>query len=367
VLIGGDPGVGKSTLLLQCASAIAAQGRNVLYVTAEEAPAQLRMRSDRLDLPCRDLQVLGETGLEASIDWAEKNRPELVIVDSIQAQRSAELESSPGTVSQVREVASRWNDWTKRSGGVVALVGHVTKEGSIAGPRVVEHIVDAVLLFEGDLRADVRILRTLKNRFGATGELGVFEMTAAGLEGVTDPSRLFLSHREGDVSGVATASVIRGSRPLLIELQALVTRSFFAAPQRNATGVDPRRLSLWIAVLEKRVGVVLSGQDVFLNATGGLRLEDAAADLAAAAAIASSLRDLPLDPETVLIGEVGLAGEVRAVSGLERRLAEAAHLSFRRAIVPKAGWKGNGPKGLKVFPVAALEEAIETALRENRV
>ncbi len=364
VLVGGDPGVGKSTLLLQTAASLANSGQGVLYVTAEEAPAQLRMRADRLQLKSVNFQVLGESDLTASLDWARKLKPSLVVVDSIQTLRHPELDSAPGTVSQVREVASAWTDWAKQTGSTVALVGHVTKEGAIAGPRVVEHLVDAVLLFEGDHAGGVRILRTLKNRFGPTGELGVFEMTGGGLIGVADPSRLFLSERDADTPGVAVAPVIRGSRPLLIEVQALVSRSYFQAPQRNATGVDPRRLALWIAVLEKRVGLGLAGQDVFLNATGGLRLEDAAADLAACSAIASSLLNRPVDQGLVLLGEIGLAGEVRAVSALDRRLAEVAHMKFKQVMVPAAGWKGKAPKGLKVTPVKTLEEAVRNCLGE---
>lgn len=361
VLIGGDPGVGKSTLLLQAAGSMAGQGVGVLYITAEEAPAQIRLRSDRLDLACRDLQVLGEADADAGVAWAEKMKPGLVIVDSVQTCRREEFDSAPGTVTQVREVASLWSDYARRSGATVALVGHVTKEGAIAGPRVIEHLVDAVLMFEGDHLGSVRILRALKNRYGATGELGVFEMTGRGLAGISDPSRRFVAQRSEGVTGVAVASVIRGSRPMLIEIQGLVTTSLYASPQRNATGVDPRRMAMWIAVLEKRVGLGLAGRDIFLNATGGLRLEDSAADLAAAAAISSSLRDIPVHPGTVLIGEVGLTGEVRAVSALDRRLSEAAHLAFKRAIIPD-GYKDDVPNGIEVVPVRTLEDALDEAL-----
>ncbi len=362
VLFGGDPGVGKSTLLLQVASEFAVRGLGVLYVTAEESPAQLRLRSERLQLKSNDLQVLGESDVSIALSWAEKLKPRLVIVDSIQTCRRSDFDSVPGTVSQVREVTSQWTDWAKHNGGLVALVGHVTKEGAIAGPRVVEHIVDVVLLFEGDQIGGVRILRALKNRFGATGELGVFEMSSRGLQGIADPSSLFLSDQSRRVSGVAVGAVMRGSRPLLIELQALVTRSFFASPQRNATGVDPRRLAMWIAVLEKRVGLALSGQDIFLNATGGLRLDDSAADLAASASIYSSLLNKPLTPATVMIGEVGLTGELRSVPSLDRRLAEVEHLGFKRAIIPAAGWKQMEQHSLEIIPVHSLEEAIAEAL-----
>ncbi|MBZ0263963.1 DNA repair protein RadA [bacterium] len=359
VLFGGDPGVGKSTLLLQTASILAQKGFGVFYITAEESAGQIRFRSERLKLPNLDFQVSGDGDLETGLEWANQLNPKLVIVDSIQTCRSDQLDSPPGSVAQVREVASRWTDWAKSTGNVVALVGHVTKEGAIAGPRVVEHLVDTVLLFEGDQLGGVRILRTLKNRFGATGELGVFEMGEAGLMGVKDPSSLFLSKRGGDDSGVAVASTIRGTRPLLIEIQALVSRSFFASPQRNATGFDPRRLSMLIAVLEKKVGVNLSGQDIFINATGGLRLEDSGSDLAAAVAIYSSLMDKPLDSGTALIGEVGLTGEVRTVQHLDRRLAEVAHLSFKRAIIPNAGRKPPKFENLKIIQVKSLEEAID--------
>jgi len=361
VLVGGDPGVGKSTLLLQAAGSMAGQGVGVLYVTAEEAPAQIRLRSDRLALACRDLQVLGEADADAAVAWARKLKPGLVIVDSVQTCRRFEFDSAPGTVTQVREVASLWSDFARQHGASVALVGHVTKEGAIAGPRVIEHLVDAVLMFEGDHLGSVRILRALKNRYGATGELGVFEMTGQGLAGIADPSRRFVARRSEGVTGVAVASVIRGSRPMLIEIQALVTSSLYASPQRNATGVDPRRMAMWIAVLEKRVGLGLAGRDIFLNATGGLRLEDSAADLAAAAAINSSLRDQPVDADTVLIGEIGLTGEVRSVPGMDRRLSEAAHLAFKRAVIPD-GYRDDIPKGLKVIPVRTMDEALEASM-----
>jgi len=360
VLIGGDPGVGKSTLLLQAAGATASGGNGVLYITAEEAPAQIRLRADRLEMDCKDFQVLGEADVDTGLKWAKKMEPSLVIIDSIQTCRTSEFDSAPGTVTQVREIASRWSDYARSNGAAVALVGHVTKEGAIAGPRVIEHLVDAVLMFEGDNLGSVRMLRALKNRYGATGELGVFEMTNVGLKGVSDPSRRFIGQRDEGVSGVAVATIIRGSRPMLIEIQALVTTSLYPQPQRNSTGIDPRRLAMWIAVLEKRVGLGLAGRDVFINATGGLRLDDSAADLAAAAAINSSLRDIPVDPETVLIGEIGLTGEVRSVGAMDRRLSEAAHMAFKRAIIP-AGYKDDVPKGLKVIPVKTLEEALEAS------
>ncbi len=361
VLIGGDPGIGKSTLLLQAASTVAAEGVGVLYITAEEAPAQLRLRADRLELPCRDFQVLGEADAATGLNWAHEIKPALVVIDSIQTSRRSELESAPGTVSQVREVANLWADYARESGATVALVGHVTKEGSLAGPRVIEHIVDTVLMFESDSLGSVRILRVLKNRHGATGELGVFEMSGRGLISVSDPSQRFLHRRDTPVSGVSVAPVIRGARPLMIELQALVTSSPYAAPQRNATGVDQKRLAMWIAVLEKQVGLGLAGRDIFFNATGGVRLDDSGADLAACAAIHSSLTDRPLDPATVLIGEVGLTGEIRAAPAMDRRLSEAAHRSFKRAVVPK-GSVADIPKGIDVAEVTSLEHAIETAM-----
>lgn len=359
-LIGGDPGIGKSTLLLQAASALASQGAGVLYVTAEEAPAQLRVRADRLALDGREFQVLGEADADLALDWAARLKPAFVVIDSIQTSRRSAFDSAPGTVTQVREVASLWADFARSTGAAVALVGHVTKEGAIAGPRVVEHLVDAVLMFEGDSLGAVRILRVLKNRHGATGELGVFEMTGGGLDSVADPSQRFLHRRDNPVSGVAVAPVIRGARPLLIELQALVTTSPYAAPQRNATGVDQKRLAMWIAVLEKRVGLGLAGRDIFFNATGGVRLDDSGADLAACAAIYSSLRDIPLDPEIVLAGEVGLTGEIRAAPAMERRLSEAAHRSFRRAIVP-AGAAVEPPRELELIEARSLEQALSAA------
>jgi DNA repair protein RadA/Sms len=361
VLIGGDPGVGKSTLMLQAAGDMAGNGQGVLYVSAEESPGQIRIRGERIEMKTRDLQVLGDGDADSALEWAEKLKPAMIIVDSIQTCRREEFDSAPGTVTQVREVASLWSDYARRSGACVALVGHVTKEGAVAGPRVVEHLVDAVLMFESDSVGSIRILRALKNRHGATGELGVFEMGASGLVAVSDPSRRFVAQRDDPVAGVAVAAVVRGSRPMLIEVEALVTTSLYASPQRNGTGVDPRRMAMWIAVLEKRVGLGLSGRDVFLNATGGVRLEDSGADLAACAAINSSLRDKPIRPGTALLGEVGLTGEVRAVAGMDRRLSEAAHLNLKRVIVP-AGFKGDAPKGLELVPVKTLEAALEAAV-----
>lgn len=361
LLFGGEPGVGKSTLLLQVASSLASLGKGVLYVSAEESPGQIRMRGDRIAIASQDFQVLGENLVENSIAWADKLKPSMVIVDSIQACKSSNLESSPGTVSQVREVTAAWNEWAKQNDSTVALVGHVTKEGSIAGPKVVEHMVDTVLLFEGDSGGEIRLLRGLKNRFGATGELCVLEMRSNGLHSVTNPSRMFLNERDRPVSGVAVSCIVKGSRPLLVEVQSLVSRSFYTTPQRNATGIEHRRLAMLLAVLEKRIGLNLGSQDVFLNVAGNLRLEDPASDLAAATAVYASLADKAVTPGTVLIGEIGLTGEVRSVTSLERRIAEAEHLGFQQAIVPVTGEDLNGT-AMIIHRTSTLSEALKQAV-----
>jgi DNA repair protein RadA/Sms len=362
VLIGGDPGIGKSTLLLQLALALAEQ-RRVLYVAAEEAERQVKGRALRL-LPAGaappELYLLAETDLDAILGQIDHLAPQLVIVDSIQAVALDELEGGAGTITQVRECAARLVSMAKASGAAVFLVGHVTKEGAIAGPRVLEHMVDTVLYLEGDQFHAYRLLRAVKNRFGATSEVGVFEMRAAGLADVPNPSEVFLAERAVNAPGSAVAVTIQGARPLLVEVQGLTSPSSFGHPRRTANGIDLNRLLLTVAVLQRRVGLHLADQDVFVNVVGGLRIDEPGVDLAVAAALASSGRDRPIPADIALIGEVGLSGEVRSVPQLEARLSEAGRLGFRRVIVPwSLGGTPHPPAGLTLLPARTLREALQ--------
>ncbi|HVH08959.1 MAG TPA: DNA repair protein RadA [Gemmatimonadales bacterium] len=333
VLVGGEPGIGKSTLLLQCAARLEAAGIPTLYVSGEESPDQVRLRADRLAVDAGRVHVLGETRLEAIAHHARALPAQVVFVDSIQTTYTEELEGAPGNVGQVRECAARLMRLAKEAGPAVLLVGHVTKGGGIAGPKTLEHIVDTVLYFEGESTLDHRILRAVKNRFGSVDEIGVFAMTGAGLEPVADPAAAFLAGRSAGVSGSAVTALLEGTRPLLVEIQALAAKSSFGTPQRVATGLDHRRLAVLLAVLERRGGVACGALDVFVNVTGGARLVEPSTDLAVLAALVSSVRDRPLPPDAVFLGEVGLGGEVRPVAGLERRLGEAARQGFRRAFL----------------------------------
>ncbi|MCJ7511584.1 MAG: DNA repair protein RadA [Anaerolineales bacterium] len=361
VLISGDPGIGKSTLLLQVALALAG-GRRVLYVSAEEAERQVKVRALRL-LPGGhtppELYLLAETDLEAILHQIDHLAPDLVIVDSIQAVAVQELEGGAGSITQVRECAARLVAAAKQSGAAVFLVGHVTKEGAIAGPRVLEHMVDTVLYLEGDPFHAYRLLRAVKNRFGATSEVGVFEMRAAGLAEVPNPSEVFLAERAVNAPGSAVAVTIQGARPLLVEVQGLSSASSFGHPRRTANGVDLNRLLLTVAVLQRRLGLHLADQDVFVNVVGGLRVDEPGVDLAVAAALASSERDRAIPADVALIGEIGLSGEVRSVPQLEVRLREANRLGFRRVVVP---WSPSGevqaPPGLNLLPARTLREAL---------
>jgi DNA repair protein RadA/Sms len=333
VLVGGEPGIGKSTLLLQCAARLEQSGVPTLYVSGEESPDQVRLRADRLRVDAGAVHVLGETRLEAITHHARALGAQVVFVDSIQTTYTEELEGAPGNVGQVRECAARLMRLAKEAGPAVFLVGHVTKGGGIAGPKTLEHIVDTVVYFEGESTLDHRILRAVKNRFGSVDEIGVFAMTDAGLEPVADPAAAFLAGRATGVSGSAVTALMEGTRPLLIEIQALATKSGFATPQRVATGLDHRRLAVLLAVLERRGGLPFGAVDVFVNVTGGARLVEPSTDLAVMAALVSSVHDRPLPPDAVFLGEVGLGGEVRPVAGAERRLGEAARQGFRRAFV----------------------------------
>src|SRR4249919_309853 len=370
VLVGGEPGIGKSTLLLQAAAGLtrAPGGGSVLYASGEESPGQVRLRAARLGLltgPSADgVRVLAEHDVGRIVDAARSERPMVVIVDSIQTATVDELDGAAGSVGQVRESTLRLMDLAKGDGIAVVLVGHVTKDGSIAGPKTLEHLVDAVINLEGERYAALRLLRATKNRFGSTDEIGVFEMAEAGLLEVADPARAFLVDHGAGASGSIVAPTLEGSRPLLVEVQALVSPSAFGTPSRKAAGVDPNRLSLLIAVLGRRAGVALGSHDVYANLAGGLSVAEPALYLPLALALASSTRDRPIAPGTVAIGEVGLLGELRAVVGLERRLREAARLGFRDAIVPRpaSGATLAAIDGIEVTQVATLREAIDAAL-----
>ena len=333
VLVGGEPGIGKSTLLLQCAARLEQAGIATLYVSGEESPDQVRLRADRLTVDAGQVHVLGETRLEAVLQHAQALGSRVVFVDSIQTTYTEELEGAPGNVGQVRDCAARLMRFAKEAGPAVFLVGHVTKGGGIAGPKTLEHIVDTVLYFEGESSLDHRILRAAKNRFGSVDEIGVFEMTGAGLEPVADPAATFLAGRATGVSGSAVTALMEGTRPMLVEIQALAAKTGFGTPQRVATGLDHRRLAVLLAVLERRGGVPFAALDVFVNVTGGVRLLEPSSDLAVTAALLSSVRDRALPADALFLGEVGLGGEVRPVAGVERRLAEAARQGFRRVFL----------------------------------
>ena len=361
VLVGGDPGIGKSTLLLQSASSIA-RDRSVLYVSAEESAQQVKLRWQRLTAERSDLQLLAETDLELVLEELEALRPDVAVIDSIQALHDADLSSAPGSVAQVRECAASLQRLAKRQNTALLLVGHVTKEGVLAGPKVLEHLVDAVLTFEGDRFASHRLLRAVKNRFGATHELGVFEMRGQGLAEVGNPSELFLSGERA--SGVATIVACEGTRPLVVDLQALVSTTSYASPRRTATGIAVNRLHQILAVLEKHMGLPLSRFDCYLAVAGGLDVEEPAADLGVAAAVVASYRDLTLPAGTVLLGELGLGGQLRPVGQLELRLQEAVRLGFRRAVVPKGS--GLGPVAarldLELLEAGSITEALVLGL-----
>ncbi len=366
VLLGGEPGIGKSTLLLQAASAIAESGRQVLYVSAEESAAQLRLRGDRLGVRSKALLVLAETDVDAIVSRAADSSAAAVIVDSIQAVRCADLSSLPGSVPQVRESAGRLSSLAKSSGVPIFLVGHVTKDGTLAGPRVLEHMVDTVLQFEGDRHLAYRLLRSLKNRFGPSDELAVFAMSEDGLTGIRSPSEFFLAERPLGAPGSAIVAAVEGSRPLLVEIQALVGDPIQGSPRRSALGVDPSRLAMLLAVLERRAGFALGSRDVFVNVTGGLSVVEPAADLAVAAAVASSLAGTPLPDRWILLGEVGLTGEIRAVSRLEARLKEASRLGFVRAVAPGGTASACVPQGMDIVPVRQLSEAVRLLFDASR-
>ncbi|MCG5531577.1 DNA repair protein RadA [Halorhodospira halochloris] len=358
VLIGGDPGIGKSTLLLQTLAALSRHYPS-LYATGEESLQQVALRGHRLGVADAPLQLMAETSVETILATAQHLRPEALVIDSIQTVHSAALSSAPGSVSQVRDSAAQLVRWAKETGTALILVGHVTKEGAIAGPRVLEHMVDTVLYFESDQGSRYRLLRAVKNRFGAANELGLFAMTEDGLRQVRNPSAIFLSRHECAVSGSAIVVSREGSRPLLLEVQALVADSSLAQPRRVAVGIEQSRLSLLLAVLQRHGGVVTAGEDVFINVVGGVRIHETAGDLPVLAAVLSSMRNRPLPMNSVLFGELGLAGEVRPVPGGEERLGEAAKHGFTLAVVPEKNAPRKGIKGMEIHPVRRLEQAFE--------
>jgi DNA repair protein RadA/Sms len=331
VLIGGEPGIGKSTLALQVALKT---DKNTLYISGEESPQQIKLRADRLGGGNGNCQVLAETSLQAIVAQVEQSLPQLLIIDSIQTLYSEGIESAPGTISQVRDCAAQLLRVAKTMNMPVVLIGHITKDGSIAGPKALEHIVDTVLQFEGDTHHLYRILRSIKNRFGSTSEIGVYEMTGKGLREILNPSELLINQQPADLSGSAIAANVEGNRPLLIEIQALVSSAVYGTPQRTCTGFDTRRLSMLLAVLEKRASFKLASKDVYLNIAGGLRVDDPAIDLAVVAAILSSTVDIPVDPNTCFAGELGLSGEIRPVTRIEQRLGEADKLGMKRIMMP---------------------------------
>jgi DNA repair protein RadA/Sms len=360
VLVGGDPGIGKSTLLLQGMSRLASRGKKVLYISGEESLQQTKMRADRLGISSDHLYVVSETSIEKILQDIQTLNPSAAVIDSIQTIYCSELPSSPGSISQVREASGRLLYLAKHLSIPIFLVGHVTKEGFIAGPKVLEHMVDTVLYFEGETHHSFRILRAVKNRFGSTNEIGVFEMKDTGLAEVFNPSEYFLSERSQSASGSVVVPSIEGSRPILIELQALVTPTHLGYPRRTTQGIDANRVSLLVAVMDKRLGIHLFGHDIFLNIAGGMKVEEPGADLGVIASIASSFRDKVIDSEVVIFGEVGLGGEVRGISQAEGRAKEAARLGFRRCLLPKQNEEKIKPiKGIQFIGVRTVQEAME--------
>lgn len=363
ILLGGEPGIGKSTILLEIAAMMSETAGPVLYVSGEESTRQIKMRADRLNIKAHELFLLTETNLGSIMNHVQQIKPVILIVDSIQTTYTDELESSPGLVSQVRECASRLQTLAKSSGISVFLVGHVTKDGSIAGPRVLEHIVDTVLYLEGDPFQTFRLLRSVKNRFGATSEVGVFEMTGDGMVEVANPSEAFLAERVVNAPGSAIAVTMEGTRPLLVEMQALTSPTAFGNPRRTPNGVDINRLLLISAVLSKRVGLRLHEQDIFINVVGGIKIDEPASDLAMAMAMASSYYDRPIPADLVMVGEIGLSGEIRTAGQLAARLNEAAKIGFKRALIPKTRRKVDGaPPNLQLIEARSIAEALNAIM-----
>jgi DNA repair protein RadA/Sms len=363
ILVGGDPGIGKSTLLLQTSFALTQAEQKVLYISGEESIKQTKLRADRLNASSPLLYVLCETNLELIEEAIQETQPDFLVIDSIQTMYHPAIASAPGTVAQVRECTGHFMRIAKGKGIATVLVGHVTKDGAIAGPRLLEHMVDCVLYFEGERHHSYRLLRAVKNRFGSTNEIGIFEMQELGLVEVSNPSELFLSERPLGVAGSTVVASMEGTRPVLVEIQALISTTNFPSPRRMATGIDHNRLSLIMAVLEKRMGMFLQNQDAYLNVAGGVKLDEPAVDLAVAISIASSFRDQPTRPYDVVFGEIGLTGEVRGVSRIDQRVKEAEKLGFRRVIMPEKSLKGwTHPPGMEIIGVNTVSEALKAAL-----
>ncbi len=357
-LLGGEPGIGKSTLLLQVAAEFAHSGKKVLYVSGEESPYQVKLRAERLGVATEELLFFAETDIDVIIDESKRLQPDLLIIDSIQTVYMDSIQSAPGSVTQIRECTAQFMRLAKQMHITIFLVGHVTKDGAIAGPKILEHMVDTVLYFEGEQQNSFRILRTVKNRFGSTNEIGVFDMRAGGLVEVTNPSELFLEKRERNYSGISVAATLEGTRPLLIEIQSLLSPTYFGNPRRTSTGIEHNRLALILAVLEKRAGILLQNQDVFLKVVAGMKIDDPAADLAIAACIASAHFERPIPVGVVLIGEVGLTGEVRRVTRLEERINECLKLGFTQIFIPKGGT--DIVKNEAILEVGTLRDALST-------
>jgi DNA repair protein RadA/Sms len=363
ILVGGDPGIGKSTLLIQVANHLSNKGLKILYVSGEESPKQVKMRAERLNLKSNELYILSETNLDIIRNVIEKILPDVLIIDSIQTVYNGEIASAPGSVSQVREATHILMKIAKGKGIATFIVGHVTKEGSIAGPRVLEHMVDTVLYFEGEMYQSYRILRAVKNRFGSTNEIGMFEMRDVGLVEVKNPSEVLLSGRPENSSGTVVVPSMEGTRPMLVEVQSLVSSTAFGMPRRTAMGIDYNRVVLMVAVLEKKIGYNMQDNDVYINIAGGLQTKEPAIDLGIIASIASSYRDIYIDSNTVIMGEVGLTGEVRRISFIDKRIYEASKLGFDRAIIPSINIKDlNKIEGIDVIGVGSVEEALEIVL-----
>jgi len=360
VLIGGDPGIGKSTLMLQALYGIAHRGSKVLYVSGEESERQMRIRSQRLSSVSPDLMVVSENDMESILLMAGSLQPQVLVIDSIQTMFCSDLTSAPGSVTQVRESTMQLMLMAKKTGTPVFLVGHVTKDGAIAGPRLLEHMVDTVLYFEGDRNHVFRILRAVKNRFGSTNEIGVFEMNERGLNEVANPSAVFLSERPENVPGSVVTASMEGSRPILVELQALASSTSFGNPRRTILGIDQNRVALLVAVMEKKLGMHLMGHDIFINVAGGVKIDEPAVDMAIVAAVASSFLDRPIQKGTIILGEIGLTGEVRAIGHVEARVAEAKKMGFHRCLAPQSNLKRTtGIKGIKLIGVKTVSEAME--------
>jgi DNA repair protein RadA/Sms len=360
VLIGGDPGIGKSTLMLQALYGLAHQGHKVLYVSGEESNQQIRLRSQRLDTVASELMVVSEVEIDAILGMVHADPPQVLVIDSIQTMYNGELTSAPGSVSQVRESTVRLMMMAKKTGIPTLLVGHVTKDGAIAGPKLLEHMVDTVLYFEGDRNHIFRILRAVKNRFGSTNEIGVFEMKDQGLDEVVNPSAVFLSERPANAPGSAVTASMEGTRPILVELQALASSTSFGTPRRTILGLDPNRVALLAAVMEKQLGMHLMGHDIFMNVAGGVKVIEPAVDMAIVSAIASSFLDKPISDGTVVIGEVGLTGEVRAIGQVDTRIAEAKKMGFKRCLVPNSNLKRiRDMDGIKVSGIGKVSEAVD--------